>query len=142
MAFKDLQKYSANQVILTSDRLVFNARLDNIFLITKKDVAISSGGSFHINVGEEVIVNSPKTTFGLGNDAQPVAKADSLVNTLSNIISELSKFLTTLTTAKGLVTGGTAELTSVNTAAASLNSKLSNILKKLEDIKSKTVYAN
>lgn len=142
MSFKDLQKYSANQVILTSDRLVFNAKLDNIFLITKKDVAISSGGSFHINVGGEVIINTPKTTFGLGNDAQPVAKADSLVNTLSSIILELSKFLSALTTAKGMVTGGTAELTTINSAATSLNSKLPNILKQLDKIKSTITYTN
>ena len=142
MSFKDLEKYPDHQAIITSDRLVFNAKLDNIFLITKKDVVISSGGSFHVNVGEDVLVNAPKITFGLGNDAQPVAKADSLIDTLSKLISELSSFLKTLSTAKGLVTGGTAELLSVNTAAVSFNTKLSNIAGQLDKIKSTITYTN
>jgi hypothetical protein len=141
VSFKDLQKYPDNQVILTSDRLVFNAKLDSIFLITKKDVAISSGGSLHINTGEKVIVNSPKVIIGIGNDAQPVAKGDNLVAVLTNMINSLISLSASLTTATA--TGvGVASLITVNQAGTKLGSALINLQSQLDSIKSTITYTN
>lgn len=146
--FKDFSSFNGKQVILTSGRLIFNARDENLFLLSKGDISISTGGDLHIDVGvkgqttSKLIVNSPLTQFGLGPDMESVAKGDSVVASFNELITELSKLLSTLTSAKGLVNGGTATLTEINIAASAFNQKLPSIQKDLQNILSKITFTN
>lgn len=151
MKYIDFSAYNKHQAILTSGRLIFNAREDNLFLIAKKDIAMSMGGDLHINVGPagstsaKMIVNAPIIQFGLEkNDVkmEGVAKSDSTVESLKSIIVELSKFMAALTTANGLVSGGTATLPAINIAADAFNKMLPQIQKDLDKIKSSTTFTN
>lgn len=148
--FTPFIKYNKDQVILTSGRIIFNAKDDNIFFISNKDIAFSSGGDMHVNIGKKgsttnkLIVNSPIIQFGLPDNKisiEPIAKGDSTVNSLQSLLNELEKLLNTLAKAKGLVAGGVADLTEINIAANSFLGKLPAIQKSLADIKSTITYS-
>lgn len=142
--FTDFTKYNKHQAILTSGRVILNAREDSVFITAKRDLAISVGGDVHVNVGPKgnttarLIINSPLIQLGIGKGVESVAKGDSLVKSLETFMDQLNNFLNALSTAKGLVTGGTAELTMINEAAKKFTTEVASIKSKLKDIPSKT----
>ena len=63
--------YQGKQVIIDSDRLIFNAKDDSILLFSNKAIGFSTNGSFHFDTGEEnskFVVNAPKIYLGLKSD--------------------------------------------------------------------------
>ena len=66
--------YQGKQVIITSDRLLFNARED--FLTSSdKNIIFTTNGDFHINSDNvnngKVAINAPKIHLGKISDAKP-----------------------------------------------------------------------
>jgi hypothetical protein len=142
--FTSFNKYNKHQAILTSGRLILNAREDDLFILAKKDLSISVGGDVHINVGPKgnksakLIINSPSVQLGIGKGVESVAKGDSLVKSLESMVDKMSSFLSALSTANGLVSGGVASLPIINEAAKKLNLELSKLKVELKNIPSKT----
>jgi hypothetical protein len=136
----NFDNYSDNQIIYNSDRLVLNAKKDNIFLIAKKDLSISTGGDLHVDTNE-VVVNANSITFGLGNNQEPVAKADSVVSVINNLMSSLASFCSTLSTATGQGVG-VISLVTINTAAQKLLSDITQQESGLNKIKSTITFTN
>ena len=68
---ESLSTYQGNQVILNSDRLVFNAKNDSILLFSNKSIGFSTNNNFHFDTNNsegsesKFIVNSPKIYLGL-----------------------------------------------------------------------------
>ena len=64
--------YQGNQVLLNSDRLLFNAKTDSILLFAKEAIGFSTKGSFHFDTSYEeeskFIINSPNIYLGLQYD--------------------------------------------------------------------------
>ena len=52
--------YQGNQVIINSDRLLFNAKDDSIFLFSKESIGFSANGSIHFDTSEVKDVFKPK----------------------------------------------------------------------------------
>ena len=76
--------YIGKQVIINSDRLIFNAKDDSILLFSDKAIGFSTNGSIHFDTskekdGEEAsnfIINSPNIYLGLTyNDRLPTNSA-------------------------------------------------------------------
>ena len=86
--------YQGNQVIINSDRLVFNAKNDAILLYSDKAIGFSTKGNFHFdtinNEDNKFIVNAPNIYLGLDyNDdlpKEPAVKGDSLEELLNEIL--------------------------------------------------------
>jgi len=61
--------YQGKQVIINSDRLLFNAKEDSILLFSNKAIGFSTNGSFHFDTsktnGNKFVVNAPDMYFGL-----------------------------------------------------------------------------
>jgi hypothetical protein len=61
--------YQGKQVIINSDRLVFNAKEESIFLYSNEAIGFSTNGSFHFDTGildeNKFIVNAPNIYLGL-----------------------------------------------------------------------------
>ena len=61
--------YQGKQIIIDSDRLIFNAKSDSILLFSDKAIGFSTNGSFNFDTSDEenskFIVNSPNIYFGL-----------------------------------------------------------------------------
>ena len=114
--------YQGNQVIINSDRLVFNAKEDAILLYSDKAIGFSTRGNFHFdtdNSGDaKFIVNAPNIYLGLENlrtgelPTEPAVLGHELKELLIQIL-DLLKMMTNdvvyniahLTTAAGTPTG-------------------------------------
>ena len=61
--------YQGKQVIINSDRLVFNAKEESILLYSNKAIGFTTNGSFHFDTGildeNKFIVNAPNIYLGL-----------------------------------------------------------------------------
>jgi len=149
---KSPETYQGKQVIITSDRLVFNAREDSVFS-SDSTIAFSTNKDFHINTSDGsngmFILNSPKIHLGVikgdNNIADnPAVKGQELEKLLNDILNHLNQLysvvlptLHQITTLPGLPTipsPGNAGLISP------LVSQLSTFRGKLKEIKSKNVY--
>jgi len=139
---EDINSYKGHQIILNSDRLIFNSKADSIFNFTNKAYVISAQDSVHINVGPDdsqnkanvFRVNAPCIELGL-NNLEPILLGDKTVTLIKDIISDLQAFSTSLSSAVGAGVG-TVALPEINAAAAKLNMSLATKLQKLESIKS------
>jgi len=63
--------FQGNQVIINSDRLVFNAKKDAILNYADKAIGFSTNGNFHFDTDNsddaKFIINSPNIYLGLNN---------------------------------------------------------------------------
>tara|TARA_R110002050_G_scaffold104186_1_gene213556 strand:- start:8 stop:484 length:477 start_codon:yes stop_codon:yes gene_type:complete len=95
--------YQGNQVIINSDRLVFNAKNDAILLYSDKAIGFSTKGNFHFdtdnNKDTKFIVNAPNIYLGIGNlntgelPTEPAVLGNELEILLTEILDFLELFL-------------------------------------------------
>jgi len=86
--------YQGNQVVLNSDRLLFNAKTDSILLYSNEAIGFSTNGSFHFdtspNNDSSFIINSPNIYLGLEYDntlpTQPAVLGHELRTLLEDIL--------------------------------------------------------
>ena len=64
--------YQGKQVLINSDRLVFNAKMEDILLYSNEGMGFSTNGSFHFDTtnidDNKFIVNAPNIYLGLNYD--------------------------------------------------------------------------
>jgi hypothetical protein len=102
--------YQGNQVIINSDRLLFNAKTDSILLFSDKAIGFSTKGSIHfdtspIKEGENasrVIINSPNIYLGLKTEdnslpTEPAVLGDKLVKFLEKLITTIDDIVDEVT---------------------------------------------
>jgi len=137
----NFDNYPDNQIIYNSDRLVLNAKKDDIFLIANKDVSISTGGDLHVDTNA-VVVNAKEIQLGLdGGKLESIAKGDSVVSVINNLMSSLATFCSSLSTATGQGVG-VVSLVTINAAATKLLSEIAQQTNDLNSIKSTISYTN
>jgi len=86
--------YKGKQVIINSDRLLFNAKEDSILCFSNKAIGFSTNGSIHFDTSNRddnnFIVNAPNIYLGLDyKDAlpkEPAVLGDSLEDLLNEIL--------------------------------------------------------
>ena len=92
--------YQGKQVIINSDRLLFNAKTDSILLFSDKAIGFSTNGSFHFDTSSDeneskFVVNSPNIYLGLEFNntlpEQPAVLGDDLISSLTDILEAISK---------------------------------------------------
>ena len=112
--------YQGNQVILNSDRLLFNAKSDIILLFSDKAIGFSTNGSFHFdtspNEESKFIINSPQIYLGLEFDdtlpTQPAVLGEELgellegvLDLIDDVIDDICTKVTYVVTPPGGLTG-------------------------------------
>lgn len=108
--FKNVKEYSGEQIILSSNRLVFNSRRDSVLLSSRKYINLSAAEKITFDVGtvdtdnekNMFLVNAPRIQFGLqikGKTVEPVAKADALVQVLTELLDTLDTYSNMVQTA-------------------------------------------
>ena len=82
--------YQGKQVLINSDRLIFNAKNDSILLYSDKVIGFSTNGSIHFDTSNisrnKFIVNAPNIYLGLSKD-------QSLPTNAAVLGDELGEFL-------------------------------------------------
>ena len=95
-----VNEYQGKQVLINSDRLVFNAKNDSILLYSDRVIGFSTNGSFHFDTSSNkdksnFIVNSPNIYLGLEFDnslpTEPAVKGDSLEELIEEILDLIEK---------------------------------------------------
>jgi hypothetical protein len=101
------QNYNGEQIVLSSDRLVFNSTNDDILFKSKGITHFSAGNSVRMDVGPQgttdpknfFLINAPNIQFGYstkGRTVEPVVKGDALettVNDQNDAIANYSKMM-------------------------------------------------
>lgn len=139
MSFTDFNSYQKDTVILNSDRVILNSKDDSVFIISKKTVGTSAAESVHFDVGPIgstdgkyiFIVNSPAVQLGLPENGinEPIAKADSVISFIDDLISALNQFSTSLSAATGLGVG-VSKLPEISIASNLLKMRLNGFKEK------------
>jgi len=103
MTFKPLplSTYIGNQVLINSDRLIFNAKKDSILLYSDKVIGFSTNGSFHFDTSPDpeskFILNSPNIYLGLEYDntlpTEPAVLGLELKEILNRIINQIMNLM-------------------------------------------------
>ena len=143
--------YQGKQVIINSDRLLFNAKVDNILLYSQKNISFSCNGDIHfdsVDEGSNTVINTDNIYLGLdgGNLAHEPAvlgnKNEKWLNDLISSIEDLVFILgewgtyTLITTLPG---APTAPNPANATILGNLKTKLGTLKSTIIDIKSERV---
>jgi len=102
MATNDIKTYSGEQIVLSSGRLVFTSRSNDIYFNSKRYINLSAGDKVTIDVGtidsdnkqNMFLVNAPKIQLGLERYGvvEPITKANELEKTLINLMDAISTY--------------------------------------------------
>ena len=149
---KSPETYQGKQVIITSDRLIFNAREDSIFS-SEKTIAFSTNHDFHINTNSnsngKFVVNSPKIHLGLVQNNStladhPAVKSQELEQLINDILDHLNTLYTVVLPVMHQITvfPGLPTVPSPGNVGmiSPLISELTLLKGKVKNIKSKNVY--
>ena len=116
--------FQGNQVIIDSDRLLFNAKDDSILLFSNKAIGFSTNGSIHFDTSDKkegdesskFIINSPNIYLGLDYKGEfPTEPAvlgdylgdvwlDDLLECVEGLIDDITTKVSYMTTAPGTPT--------------------------------------
>lgn len=77
--------YRGNQIIIDSGRVLLNSKEDSTFIVGRKAVGISSGGTINIDSDGKCIINSPQIDLGL-NATHPVIYGDDFLTVLNSFL--------------------------------------------------------
>ena len=147
---QDPKSYIGNQVIINSDRLLFNAKTDSILLYSDKVIGFSTNGSIHFDTSQDkesnFIVNSPQIYLGLEFDnklaEQSAVLGDDLIESLEEILDMIQRIYSDIAFQVSHTVGGLGP-TGMNPKNIDLlNRRTRNIdrlKEELQDIKSKKV---
>ena len=80
--------YKGAQIIITSDRLIFNAKQDSILISSNTHIGLSALAGVGIDALSHFTVNSPEINLGL-NATEPIILGDSLGDWLSGLIDTI-----------------------------------------------------
>jgi hypothetical protein len=127
--------YNKSQAILSADRIVLNAKNDEILLYAN-GIGLSSSNTIYLNSPKDILLEAPKIILGLdplGNIAvEPLLKGNETVKLLSHIIKELKNLSTALSSVVSTPPG--TPLISVNKAGLSLITSLNYITAETQDL--------
>ena len=146
---KSPSEYQGNQVLLNSDRLIFNAKSDSILLFANETIGFSANGSFHFDTGPEkdtskFVVNSPNIYLGLEFDntlpTEPAVLGNELQEILEDIIDCIGGVIFDIQYKVSYVVSPPGGVTGVNPANESMlrirKNQLQSIKDSLENMKS------
>jgi hypothetical protein len=138
-----IKGYSGEQIVLSSGRLVFNSRSNDIYLNSKRYINLSAGDKVTIDVGtvdsdnetNMFLVNAPRVQFGLDKNgsAEPVVKGEQLDEILTEMMQAVSDY-------SDMVTALAAVPPLLIIASGFLKGKFQEIKLKLDDFKSPTSF--
>ena len=131
---QNVQTYEGSQVILNSDRLVFNSKADSIILNSQTSISIGSIGPIGLYSQQgDVVIQSAKNNIKLGGTkaSQSVVKGDVFLEDFKLLLEKLQILSEKLT--------GEPQLKISTLAAGSLKETTDQLLNSIETYKSKIV---
>jgi len=143
----DPKVFEGKQILINSDRIVFNSRQDT-YLYSSRDINLVSKNRVVIEGHEKVFLgDAPKQGEDVGwtsfknPSIQPVLKGDQTMDIIKSLIGYLEQFAGDLSPAKGGGNWGMpVPLTDVITSCLNLKGSLTELKTRLNEPKSDVVY--
>jgi len=133
--------YVGKQILIDSNRLVFNGR-DDVVFSSANLFLFKTEGEFHINTKKDTFINTPKIYIGPVIDGEdpniPAVKSDTLKLILEDLIGSLKTFFTIQYPQTSGLQGPDPDINKV--LGQAIVSNLDRIEAKLDDIKSDKVF--
>ena len=121
--------YSFPQIVLNSDRIILNAKKDNIFISGEKSIGISSNGTINIESKETIIHGNIK--LGNKNASEPALLGNKTATMLRQLITEVRNLSDALEASqvfpKGAVAADGSMISIAGTSVINLNKLLSQL---------------
>ncbi len=137
---------SGKQIILNSDRIVFNSKKSDTFLYSTRDINLVSKNRIVLEGHDKVYLGTApeqgKTTgFPSGDVPQiePVLKGDQTMDLVDKLIDYLIEFSITMQSAKGSVVDFVVPVSGIKEGCMGLEGALTELKKQLNDPKSDIV---
>ena len=120
--------YSGKQVIINSDRILFNAKNDSIFLFSRESIGFSTNGSIHFDTSEvkdgenanKFVLNSPNIYLGLTYEGdlptEPVVLGDELETWCKDLLDLIDDILDDVENKISFISGPPGSPTAPNPA--------------------------
>ena len=141
--------YQGNQVIINSNRLIFNAKEDAILLFSKEAIGFSTRGSFHFDTSPDgdvskFVINSPNIYLGLEYDdtfpIQPAVLGNELETVLNDMLSLIEDIMDDICNKVSYVVTPPGGITCINHYNSAMfvirKTEIANIKSDIENIKS------
>jgi hypothetical protein len=129
-------QYTKPQVIINSDRLVFNAKTDSILLSAEKSIGLSSNSSLNFNTNN-YIVDAGNILLGSKNAKEPLVKGETLYKNLTQIVNALTTLVDVMEVQQLWPGGVPTPDGATSVTARATKDILNNVQKDLVNIKSK-----
>ena len=130
--------FTSPQIILNSDRVILNAKTDNVLISGQKSIGLSSNESINLE-SDKVYIGSNDIRLGDKNATQPVLKGDDTVTLLKQVINELLNISTALKTIQIFPGGAPSPDPIIGPTANIAATNLNTILQQIDKIKSNFV---
>jgi hypothetical protein len=122
-----INQYNGKQIIINSNRIVFNASGDHILLSSAKSINLNALNSVNIDT-KSTIIQSDDIKLGGKNATEAILKGDTTIQLLSELVTQLTNLslaLQTVTTPSGpaVAPAATQLATYLNTLKFDLESK-------------------
>lgn len=104
--FINPSEYKGKQIIFNSDRILFNAKENDILLFSRNYISLSSSNQIHLNCTNEAFINASKIYLGLDNNSLPNESAvlgNKLYNKLNILHESLNILYNSLINLKGTI---------------------------------------
>lgn len=134
-------QFGGNQVIIASDRLVFNARKQELIAFSKEGIGLSSEKAISIDGRQVVETESKRINLGV-NAKSPILLGDRTMDWLNELCNILSSFLTTVTQITVPTGVGPSGFPINNPAFINLKSQVKGIQQKIEKLQSQLAFVN
>jgi hypothetical protein len=131
-----VNKYSNNQLLFNSDRIVINSKKDEVMIFAKTNIEINTKNVINLNANERIHLNSPRNFIGTKPNGrlpdEPLLLGNSTVRLLTDLIAILGTFSNQLTSAVTPPPG--SPLIDVNVAGNEMSNALEGLIDRLDRI--------
>jgi len=130
-------QYTSPQVIINSDRLVFNAKTDHILMSAQESIFLGSNSSINLSTPQHII-ESRDIKLGGKDASESALLGDTFLDNLNNVMNSLDFLATTLQSSTIWPGGASAPNAPQISAANDLSANIKSFKNKLASYKSKT----
>ena len=135
---KDPNIYDDNQIIINSDRLIFNAKTDHILLSGEKSINLSSNSSLNFDTNN-FIIDAKEIKLGSKDASEPLILGDTFLQNLEHLVTGIEYLCQTLQASTIWPAGAAAPNAPEATAASELLARAVQFKAKINTYKSKKV---
>ena len=131
-------EYKDSQIILNSNRLLFNSNKDHILLNSALTIGFNSVRGFNFDTPASFVVKAPQIKMGDKEATEPMLLGNKTINTINVICDELIKLSIPLSSLAEILPASAKS--AVNIAAANMTEAINIEKNKLNELKSKTNF--